>query len=650
MKRMKALTKQFLWPEGRRQFWLAGVLIVFFPLLAALQYRWLGQLSESEQKQMRAGLQAAATRFGDEFDQEITIALAAFLPDFDGLQLPPAQRLAQAYQQWHIATRYPNLIGEIYFITSGKLGLQLSRLEPATQQLEPGNWPPGLEAVMRQQFEPWLTPPAQLGNDRPFPFRPGPQLFEPNLPALMIPQPGQGRPFGFEPRPTVPQINVAVVRLNQEYLQRELLPSLARKHFGGGQELDYELVVHQGSQTPTNLSPAPANAPPLTAANADLSLKFFRVQPEEFRERFRRRMSSQMSSQMSSLSPQNFPAMPPPRPSSALPNAPPNMPPVMMPPIGFMSETNEAGLWQLHIRHQAGSLTAAVTQARRRNLLVSSSILLLLAGSVFLLIRSARRARQLAQQQMEFVAGVSHELRTPLTVIESAAYNLAKGVTRTPEQMQQYGKVIRKQTRQLHEMIEQMLEFAGIQSGRPSFTLQAVEPNVLLAEFIQSNESLLAERGFHWQPDIAHGLPQVQADAGALRRALQNLLNNALKYSGESRWIGLRAAVDAATQPATVVIEISDLGIGIAAQELPHVCEPFYRGSEVRAAQIHGNGLGLSLVQNIVKAHGGKLEIESEVGNGSTFRIRLSLTNLTADEKTQTQRMPAKALAEAESQ
>jgi signal transduction histidine kinase len=112
----------------------------------------------------------------------------------------------------------------------------------------------------------------------------------------------------------------------------------------------------------------------------------------------------------------------------------------------------------------------------------------------------------------------------------------------------------------------------------------------------------------------------------------------------------LRAAVDAATQPATVVIEISDLGIGIAAKELPHVCEPFYRGSEVRAAQIHGNGLGLSLVQNIVKAHGGKLEIESEVGNGSTFRIRLSLTNLTADEKTQTQRMPAKALSEAESQ
>jgi signal transduction histidine kinase len=125
------------------------------------------------------------------------------------------------------------------------------------------------------------------------------------------------------------------------------------------------------------------------------------------------------------------------------------------------------------------------------------------------------------------------------------------------------------------------------------------------------------------QADITAGLPPVQADAATLRQALQNLLNNAEKYSGESRWIGLQAAVEDGVQPAQVTLSVRDRGLGIPAQDLSHIFEPFYRGGEAKAAQIHGNGLGLSLVQNIVRDHGGTVTAQSPAGGGSTFTIRL---------------------------
>ncbi|MEP7338168.1 MAG: HAMP domain-containing sensor histidine kinase, partial [Acidobacteriota bacterium] len=281
------------------------------------------------------------------------------------------------------------------------------------------------------------------------------------------------------------------------------------------------------------------------------------------------------------------------------------------------------GMWQLHIRHHAGSLEAAVASVRRRNLFISFGILALLGASVALMMLSSRRARRLAEQQMDFVAGISHELRTPLAVIDSAAYNLDKGVVKDPQQIKNYGALIRKETGRLTEMVEQVLEFAGVQSGRQQYDLQPASITRVIDDVLASSRQLLPllnEGEFQLETSVAPDLPMVLADAQAMARALHNLLNNAMKYSGQSRWVGLRADAPSEKQ---VRIVISDRGLGIPEEDLPHIFEPFYRGHEARAAQIHGNGLGLSLVKNIIEAHGGQITVKSKTGEGSSFIVIL---------------------------
>ena len=127
--------------------------------------------------------------------------------------------------------------------------------------------------------------------------------------------------------------------------------------------------------------------------------------------------------------------------------------------------------WRLLIKHPAGSLEAAVESVRRRNLLVSTSILGVLGASMMLMAASMRRSQRLARQQMEFVAAVSHELRTPLAVVRAAGDNLADGVMHDEAQVRKYGELVRSEGRRLTEMVEQILEFAGIHSGQRTPTL-----------------------------------------------------------------------------------------------------------------------------------------------------------------------------------
>jgi len=279
--------------------------------------------------------------------------------------------------------------------------------------------------------------------------------------------------------------------------------------------------------------------------------------------------------------------------------------------------------WRLLVKHPAGSLEAAVDVARRRNLMISMGILGVLAASMVMMVVSTRRSQQLARQQMEFVAAVSHELRTPLAVVRSAADNLADGLVEDEEQVRKYGALVRTEGRRLTEMVEQILEFAGIHSGQRTFTPVPIRVDALIDNVLRASGALIDAAHLAIEIDIPPDLPPVNGDEAALRRVFQNLVGNAIKYGAGGKWIGI-AARRAGNE---VRVSVSDRGIGIAPADHERIFEPFYRAADVVAAQVQGAGLGLSLVRRIVEAHGGRVTVRSAKAAGSEFTVYLPVAN-----------------------
>ena len=168
-------------------------------------------------------------------------------------------------------------------------------------------------------------------------------------------------------------------------------------------------------------------------------------------------------------------------------------------------------------------------------------------------------------------------------------------------------------------MVEQILDFAGANSGRKKYDLRVQNINAIVENAISECQPLIDEKGFKIEKDIAENLPGIKADANALSQAIQNLIFNSLKYSENEKFI----KISAKNGGGNVKIAVEDRGIGIASSDLKHIFEPFYRAKAVVDEQIHGNGLGLSLVRETIAAHGGKISAESEIGVGSKFTILL---------------------------
>ena len=280
---------------------------------------------------------------------------------------------------------------------------------------------------------------------------------------------------------------------------------------------------------------------------------------------------------------------------------------------------------------QASDQLARVGASSRRSIVrlvgVVCFTLIFATFSVWAIQRSRMLgAVQLAKLQMEFVTSISHELRTPLAVIRSAAENIADGVVGGKEQLARYGSVIINQSRQITDLVNEILLFASTRNKKNRYTLRPLQASEIIDLAMENTAELVREAGFVVERRVEPGLPSIIGDLSALSQCVQNLIGNAIKYSGQTRWICVRACIDETKIPhgsREIQISVQDRGIGIDKSELPHIFEPFYRSPAVSAAQIHGTGLGLPLAKNIAEAMNGKLTVESKLGSGSTFTLHL---------------------------
>ncbi len=279
-------------------------------------------------------------------------------------------------------------------------------------------------------------------------------------------------------------------------------------------------------------------------------------------------------------------------------------------------------------------------RTRRRNLVVSTSILGVLAASMALLIVSTRRSQELARQQLEFVAAVSHELRTPLAVIRSAGENLADGVVHDDGQIRKYGELVRAEGRRLSEMVEQILEFSGIQSGQRGFARQPVSVESArrgrplgVAGAHRRGQACRSRSTFRpiccqfsatrWRSAC---LPESHRQRHQVRRRRRVDRHPGSPGRFPGRGHGERQGASA-SPPA----------------EQARIFEPFYRAADVIAARIQGAGLGLSLVQRIVDGHGGRITVKSAPGAGSEFTVSLPAASISAAEAIRATRPGAEA-------
>jgi signal transduction histidine kinase len=245
-------------------------------------------------------------------------------------------------------------------------------------------------------------------------------------------------------------------------------------------------------------------------------------------------------------------------------------------------------------------------------------LVVILAGAVTT-YRLMRRESEVAQLKADFVANVSHDLKTPLSVIRMFGETLEMGRVTDAAKREEYYRVITRESERLSRLIDNVLDFSRIEGGRRTYerARAAVEP--LVRESLEPFAYPLAQGGFKVDVSVAPDLPDVMIDAAAVGQALGNLIDNAIKYSGERKSIRVAAAlVDGA-----LALSVADEGIGIAPAEHARIFEKFYRVGRSDTQGRRGSGVGLALVRHVAHAHGGRVTVESRPGAGSRFTIHL---------------------------
>jgi signal transduction histidine kinase len=279
--------------------------------------------------------------------------------------------------------------------------------------------------------------------------------------------------------------------------------------------------------------------------------------------------------------------------------------------------------WRLAVYQTAD---AAPRRAVRRQVMLFTGaygvLLLVIIAGIVATWRLTRRETEMARLKSDFVANVSHDLKTPLSVIRMFGETLDMGRITDEGGRREYYRVIARESERLSRLIDNVLDFSRIEGGRQTYrmTPTAIEP--LIRSVLEAFDYPLAQHGFKVDVTVAPDLPEIPLDADAVAQALANLVDNAIKYSGDERAL----AVGARVVDGRLAVTVADRGLGIPPHEHAKIFEKFYRVGKSDTQGRRGSGVGLALVRHIAEAHGGDVTVESAPGAGSRFTLRLPLT------------------------
>ncbi len=620
------LKKTFSW---RWAAVLCGIAVLLVAI-AALQYRWNAQIRQATEVRMGADLESAMMNWHLDLYGEFSAICVALQIGPDSGARDTRDDYLRRYDEWIRAASDPDSVENLYtnrdlikavyiWETSQKANHQLLRFDSEQGEIKNSPIPQDLQSLLdhlqqnsgslRAALRAWRSEEETIKTDSAG-LLPAQKLrstaitgwqFDERIPALVHPIFHHTHPtsFGASAPSRLDPVDWVVVVLNLETVRERILPGLTRRYFTGAAGLEYKVAVVTAGKTPRLLYSSDPGFGVADVSSSDSVMNIFGPPPESTEGSFWQTVKNSRSirgEQWRSFSG-----------------------PVWFPVI---QGTQAGGPWLLVLQHRTGPLEATITKVWRGNLIIGGVILLLLATSTILVVVASQQAQNLASLQMDFVTSVSHELRTPLAAILSAGENMTDGFV---PNLALYGTLITTQSRQLMDLVDQILLFASVRAGKLPYSVRPVRLAEIFEDVRKNLVAVSEQAGFTVDFRPPGPAVWVLGDSKAIARCMQNLIGNAMKYSGKSRWIGVYAEESESRGHREVRISVQDRGVGIHAAELHQVFRPFYRSPEVVAAQINGTGLGLSVAKHIAESMGGRISVTSEVGVGSTFTLHFPI-------------------------
>src|SRR5688572_19480893 len=503
----------------RRTVALIAAIAVLLPLLAILQYQWLGELSGLEQVRAKQNLEAGTVRLSTEFDAR----LAHLYGSLSSIDLTRTDDAAAAVRGALGALTPQGFVKELRLISRHEIG----RGSPS-----------------------WMAsaPKRTLLDD---------------VPAIVVPD-----------RSSTDRWIVAMLDL--DHIANDLIPVMLAGCFEGGIPSALDVMIIRDDMPDMVVYQSRDDLTRAAFASTVPGIPLFAIHGRD--------LDAATAQQL-------------------MPDA-------------------AAHRWRVLLQHQSGSLEATLGAIRIRNLAIGIGVLVLLALSVGLLVASMASTQRAAREQLELVARISHELRTPLATITCAGENLADDVVSTPAEARHYGELIKTEGRRLAKTIGDILLCCRLQA-RPDSVLNRKPTDIadVITSAIEESRAA-APSGQRIDAVIEPGLPIVLADRDALKMAVKNLVLNAVKY-GHGGPVRVSASGG-----SDVAIAVEDEGPGIPEEEQRRIFEPFFRGRQAHELEIEGSGIGLNIVKQVVKSHGGRVRVGNGAGKGARFVLQLPAMNV----------------------